>query len=231
MNVEVIVQNGKDASEAEKIGADRIELVSSIQQGGLTPSYDTMKQVLKRVSIPVQVMIRPHSDHFCYTIDDLKVIQEDIQKVVALGGYRIVFGALDVNNFINEQMLEHIISTFPQLDITFHRAFDEVLSQEDAYQTLTKYKRNVKRILTSGGESCCQDGQMRLKDLAQTANKVGGPKIMPGSGLNLHNIEEIHNTIQTDNYHFGKAVRIDQSFTKGFDIEIFNRIKSVLKND
>lgn len=230
MKLEVIAQNRKEAIQAENIGADRIELVSNIQEGGLTPSYGTIKQVLRSVSIPVQVMIRPHSSHFCYTAEDRQIIQEDIKKVVELGGTGIVFGGLDVNNAIDEQILEHIISTFPQLDITFHRAFDEVLSQGAAYQTLTKYKRNVKRILTSGGEGCCQDGQMRIRDLVRTAKKMGGPKIMPGSGLNLQNIEEIHGTVQADHYHFGKAVRIDQSFVKGFDVEVFNRIKNVLKS-
>ncbi|ASK62535.1 copper homeostasis protein CutC [Virgibacillus phasianinus] len=228
MMLEVIVQNVKEAIQAENLGADRIELVSVIQEGGLTPGYSTMKQVLSSVSIPVQVMVRPHSNHFYYTTEDMKIIKEDIKRIIEFGGERIVFGALDVNNAINEQILVDILNIYPQLDITFHRAFDDVLSQTEAYQTLTKYKRNVKRILTSGGEEDCWKGQKKLRDLVLTAKRNSGPKIMPGSGLSLQNIEEIHDIVQADQYHFGKAVRIDHSFTNGFDAQIMNKIKSVI---
>ncbi|EGA91383.1 copper homeostasis protein [Planococcus donghaensis MPA1U2] len=52
--IEVIVQNEQEAVEAEKLGAGRLELVSSINEGGLTPSFETIKQVLNSVAIPVQ---------------------------------------------------------------------------------------------------------------------------------------------------------------------------------
>ncbi len=152
MTLEVIVQNGEEAKQAEKLGADRVELVSAIAEGGLTPSYGTIQQVLEHVTIPVQVMIRPHSFHFCYSKGDLDIIWKDIEALIDMGGERIVFGALNRDSTINETALEAIITRFPQLDITFHKAFDEVPSLKDAYQTLAKYKKNIKRILTSGGK-------------------------------------------------------------------------------
>lgn len=69
--IEVIVQNDEEAIEAEKLGADRLELVAAIQEGGLTPSYGTIKQVLHSVRIPVSIMIRPHSYHYVYNQTDL----------------------------------------------------------------------------------------------------------------------------------------------------------------
>ncbi|WP_257349287.1 copper homeostasis protein CutC [Pseudalkalibacillus decolorationis] len=229
MMIEVIVQNGQEAIQAEKLGADRIELVSAIQEGGLTPSYGTVKQVLGSVSIPVQVMIRPHSYHYCYTDGDLQIIREDIKKVLELGGTNIVFGTLNKNNTINERILENIIGVSPQLDITFHRAFDEVPSLNEAYETLNKYKENVKRILTSGGEESCVDGKKKLRDLVSTAKKKDGPKIMPGAGLTHDNIQDIHNTVNADQYHFGKAIRVDHSFANDFDENLFKFINNKLR--
>ncbi|WP_221565970.1 copper homeostasis protein CutC [Alkalihalobacillus sp. TS-13] len=229
MVLEVIVQNGQEAVQAEKLGADRIELVSAIQEGGLTPSYGTIKQVLESVSIPVQVMIRPHSYHYCYTDGDLKIIREDIRKVLSLGGARIVFGALTKDNRIDEQILDTIIGTYPQLDITFHRAFDEVHSLDEAYESLIKYKMNVKRILTSGGEKSCIEGKWKLRKLVHIAKKMNGPDIMPGAGLTLDNIQGIHETVNANQYHFGKAVRIDQSFRNTFDEDVVKLIQKTLR--
>lgn len=229
--LEVIVQNGKEAVQAEKFGANRIELVAAIDEGGLTPSYGTIKQVMASVSIPVQVMIRPHSYHYFYNKGDLEIIHEDIRNVLNLGGTGIVVGVLNKDNTINEQVLEDIVDTFPQLDITFHRAFDEVPSQNEAYQILIKYRNNVKRVLTSGGVNSCFRGKKMLRDLVHTAKRLNGPKILPGAGLSPTNIQDIHHVVNADQYHFGKAVRVDQSFMNEYDEASFKLIINELKSE
>lgn len=226
MKVEVIVQNGQEAIQAENLGADRLELVSAMQEGGLTPSYGTIKQVLESVATPVQVMIRPHSYHFCYTDEDFKIIRDDIDVIQKLGSNRIVFGALNQDYTINTTMLEELIRLYPKLDITFHRAFDEVPSQQLAYETLTKYRQNVKRILTSGGKANAEAGKQQLQELAE---KGYGPVIIPGSGLTPTNINEIHEAVGATQYHFGKSVRVGNSFGNGFDPDVMKEVQEKLK--
>ncbi|PAV27606.1 copper homeostasis protein CutC [Virgibacillus profundi] len=225
MIIEVIVQNKEEAMEAERLGADRLELVSAIEEGGLTPSFGTIKQVLGSVSIPVQIMIRPHSYHFEYTESDLDTIYDDIKKVLDLGGTGIVFGALNKDKMINQEVLRDIINISAKLDITFHRAFDEVPSQEKAYHTLLEFKQNVRRILTSGGEADCEAGKYNLKKLVKLSKKYEGPQILPGAGLSGNNIKMIHQTVGADQYHFGKAVRKENSFANGFDEQEFGEIR------
>lgn len=226
MTIEMIVQNGTEAIEAEKMGADRLELVSAISEGGLTPSYGTIKQVLKSVSIPVYIMIRPHSHHYFYTDGDLEIIQEDIKQVLKLGGHRIVFGTLNRDLTINEEVLQTILDISPQLELTFHRAFDETRSVMDAYQTLTKYKQQIKTILTSGGANDCVAGMDNLEKLVKLSQKNQGPQIMPGSGLSLDNVEQIHESVQASQYHFGKAIRLNHSFASGFDEKTIQNIRT-----
>lgn len=228
--LEVIVQNRQEAVEAEKLGADRIELVSAIGEGGLTPSFGTLKQVLGSVSIPVQVMIRPHSYSFQISAEDMEIMKADIQAVLNLGGSGIVFGALNEDDTLNEKALADIIHLAPQLDITFHRAFDDVKSQEDAYRLLAKHKKHVKRILTSGGASNCEHGKNQLRYLADLSKELDGPVIMPGAGLSPENIQDIHDAVGADEYHFGKAVRIDQSFRNGFDHAAFKHVMKLTGN-
>lgn len=229
MQVEFIVLNSQDAIEAEKKGADRLELVSAIGEGGLTPSYGTIKQVLGSVSIPVYIMVRPHSNNFYYDESDFKIIKEDIKQIIALGGKNIVFGALNEDDSINEDMLKQVIEIAPEAEITFHRAFDETFSVMDAYQTLVKYKDHVKSILTSGGKDNCLLGKESLCKLVEESKKENGPVIMPGAGLSTLNIKEIHSIVQADQYHFGKAVRKDQLFANGFDQSVISEIQHILK--
>lgn len=228
MKIEFIIQNGEDAIQAEKYGADRLELVSAIGEGGLTPSYGTIKQVLSSVSIPVYIMVRPHSNDFYYQESDLEIIKEDIKQIISMGGKNIVVGALNKDDTINEDVLKSIIKIAPEAEITFHRAFDETVSVMDAYHTLVKYKEHVKSILTSGGKENCSLGKESLGELVKESKRLNGPKIMPGSGLSLENIKEIHKVVDADQYHFGKAVREEQSFTKGYDRTVLDEIKKVL---
>ena len=104
----------------------------------------------------------------------------------------------------------------------------EMCIRDRAYRTLAKYKENVKTILTSGGAADCVSGQQELAALVREAKSIKGPQIMPGAGLSLHNIQVIHQIVQANQYHFGKAVRVDQSFAKRFDKKVMNQLTGKL---
>ncbi|WP_337017663.1 copper homeostasis protein CutC [Oceanobacillus massiliensis] len=228
--IECIAENEKDAIAAEEIGASRIELVSAIQLGGLTPSYGTIKKTIEAVQIPVQIMIRPHSYGFIYNTHDKKAMKEDIASLYDMGHYRIVIGALEQNKKIDTDFLDDIFRVFPNLDVTFHRAFDEVEDQMEGYRTLVAYRNNIKRVLTSGGADTCMAGIESLRKLVQLQRELKGPHILPGSGVKLENIKELHQALQADEYHFGSGVRKHQSFEEGFDKEVIESIKSILSD-
>lgn len=228
MIIEMIVQNEEEAIQAEAYGANRLELVSAISEGGLTPSYGTIKRVLESTHLPVQIMIRPHSNGFVYHDSDWEVMKEDISIIKELGGTGIVFGALNNDGSIDEQLLEKVIKHASGLDITFHRAFDEVSSQKEAYKTLSQYKQDIKRILTSGGKPSCEDATEELKWLVEQAHLTGGPAILPGSGLSQENIATVHEIVKAKEYHFGSGVRVEKSFHHGFSQEAINQIRHVL---
>jgi copper homeostasis protein len=228
--MEWIVENEKDAIAAEKLGVSRLELVSAIQLGGLTPSYGIMKRVVEAVQIPVQVMIRPHNNGFIYDTYDKEAMKEDIALLYDFGHYRIVIGALDQNKKVDTGFLDNIFKEFPNLDVTFHRAFDEVEDQIEAYRTLMHYRTNIQRVLTSGGANSCAEGVDSLRKLVQLQHELNGPGILPGSGINLGNIKELHEAVQADEYHFGSGVRKHQSYEEEFAEEVIRQMKHVLSD-
>ncbi|SHN34826.1 copper homeostasis protein CutC [Gracilibacillus kekensis] len=226
MIIEVIVQNEYEAINAEQLGVDRLELVSKIEKDGLTPSLKSVEEVTKNVSIPVQVMLRPHNNGFHYSDEDVSEMKKTVQKMLKIGVTNFVFGALTENHMINEALLEEIINISPDIRLTFHRAFDFVRDIDEAYEVLTKYANVVERILTSGGEHDCFSGKEALISLVKKSKKNNGPAIMPGSGLNGDNFRKFHHEVQAQEYHFGKGVRLYQSYEHLFNSKVLETLKN-----
>lgn len=64
MILEVCVDSYSSLLTAKNAGADRIELCSALNIGGLTPSYGLMKQAKRVKDIEIFVIIRPRSGDF-----------------------------------------------------------------------------------------------------------------------------------------------------------------------
>lgn len=205
--IEVIVKNEKEALKAKAYGAQRLELVSALSEGGLTPSYGAISRVVQSVDIPVQVMIRPHSRGYVYDEADFQMFKEDIAIAKELGAAGVVFGCLREDNTIDEKMLESILQQAEGIEFTFHRAFDRVSDQRNAYKTLCQYDGAVTRILTSGGKELATDAKPELKELVKLSKELDGPVIMPGSGMTPANQAEMAAATGATEFHYGVAFR------------------------
>ena len=75
----------EDAVQAEKGGADRIELNSALFLGGLTPSIGTVQAVKNTLKIPVMCMVRPREGGFCYTDFDYMTCCHDMEALLNAG--------------------------------------------------------------------------------------------------------------------------------------------------
>ncbi|KKI89639.1 copper homeostasis protein CutC [Bacillus sp. SA1-12] len=226
--LEVIVLNEQDAEMAEAYGADRLELVTAIGEGGLTPSYGVIKRVVNRVNIPVMVMIRPHSHSFVYQKEEWDVMREDIKMAKELGASGIVFGGLTAKGSVDFSILEMVVKEAGSMSVTFHRAIDEAMPIE-IYKSLCESGLKINQVLTSGGRPNVMEGLQTLRDLVEdSVNGTDKPVIMPGSGLGLHNIEFVHETLQAPYYHFGSGVRKNGDFRYTIDGGILERIKEIV---
>ncbi|MCV9885561.1 copper homeostasis protein CutC [Metabacillus halosaccharovorans] len=228
MVLEVIAISLTDAKDAQEAGADRIELVTGIGEGGLTPSYGMIEQVCGEINIPVNVMIRPHSRSFDYNPDDVKTMVKDIQVCKKLGASGIVIGALTKDRSINQETLNRLIDASDGLDITFHRAFDEVLDPIRSLEILMSYKE-ISRILTSGGKNKVPDAVIEIQSLIQqSANSH--IEIMPGSGLTRGNLSQFMDQVNISEVHFGSGVRHQLSFSEFIDPNKIKSIKEIMKS-
>jgi copper homeostasis protein len=205
--LEIIATTMEDAIRIEAAGASRIELVSALTEGGLTPSYGLIKSVVANVKIPVNVMIRPHSKSFVYTLAEQRVMKEDILAVRHLKANGVVLGVLDESNQICEKALYELLEYCDGVEVTFHRAIDKLTDPVQGIQVLRKYPQ-IKTVLTSGGQ---ENIVTNIPIIQQMIAQAGHIRVMPGGGLNLNNIGQIMQETNAQDYHFGTFVRDNQS--------------------
>ncbi|GGE63054.1 copper homeostasis protein CutC [Priestia taiwanensis] len=227
MKLEVIATTVEDAIIAQQHGADRLELVTGMKEGGLTPSYATIKQVVKAVDIPVHVMIRPHSRSFYYNEYDVMTMIEDIEMAKQLGAHGIVLGGLRADNTIDEELLQRFLRHSGDMNVTFHRAFDEARDVYEAIEVLKQYPQ-ITHILTSGGQTSVLQAVAIMKELLIRTQDTT-LTILAGSGLSLDTIEDFIRETNIQEVHFGSGVRINNDALTTIDPIKLQQLKRMLE--
>ena len=198
---EACVESLIDALEAEKRGADRIELCDNLSQGGTTPSYGTIKVALSTLKIPVFPIIRPRGGDFCYTPAEIEVIKEDIKVCKSLGAKGVVLGILTADKKIDFKTLAEFMELAKPMEVTFHKAIDEL---EDPTLVIDELiNLGVKRILSSGTKPTALEGKDMLNKMIEKAGDR--LTIVVAGKVTKENLPEISSLIPSKEYH-GKII-------------------------
>lgn len=185
--IEAAVESLDDALAAVDGGADRLELCGNLAVGGITPASSLVDAVLQRVAMPVYVMIRPRGGSFVHSPAELDKMRRDIESMHELGADGVVVGVLDARGVIDARRMESLVATADGLPVTFHRAFDRVVDQCSALDTLIDL--GIERVLTSGGAPSALAGADRLRELVEHADDR--IVIMAGGGVRADNAAEL----------------------------------------
>lgn len=202
MKLEVIVTTLSEAIQAERLGADRIELIADMDNGGITPSFGMIRNVVEHVSIPVHVMIRPHARSFHFNEDDVETLLADIGLCRELGVDGIVFGALTPEGTIDERILGEVIKHKGEMTLTFHRAFDASRDVFEAMDVLNEYPE-VDILLTSGGAKTAPEGIETLIALKERTEMT----LLPGAGITVETLAILRERLDVAMVHIGNGVR------------------------
>ena len=189
MIVEVCASSLLSIKNAFRAGADRIELCSALEIGGLTPSLGLIKQSLEDNFLPIHCLIRPRQGHFFYSASEIKIIEQNIENAIALGCHGIVIGMHNKDFELDYNLLERLKSIVGTKFLTFHRAFDVILNPEKAIHDLIELGFDC--ILSSGQQEKAIDG---IDNLKRWNDKFGHKiSIMPGSGVDRDNCVDFKN--------------------------------------
>ncbi len=176
-----------DAIQAEKGGADRVELCSALFLGGLTPSIGTIQEAKRRLKIPVMVMVRPRGGGFCYTEAEMATMERDVEAAIDSGADGIVFGILQADGKIDEKRTKRMRRLIGKRQAVVHRAFDVTPDPFKALEQLVDL--GITRILTSGQRDSVQEGADLIAELIERAGKR--IEILPGGGIRPFNVREV----------------------------------------
>ena len=79
----------QSAINAQKGGADRIELCSNLVIGGLTPGKALFDLVKKYTNIKTRVLLRPRYGDYCYDQYEFEQLKEEVQMYCEMGAMEL----------------------------------------------------------------------------------------------------------------------------------------------
>ena len=203
MLLEVIVQTLEDAREAARGGADRLEVVRSIRDGGLTPRLSLVRAIAVETGLPLRVMVRENSG-----------FQTSAAERPALRAAAAAFAAESVDGLVvgfaasgqpDIRAVEDVLDAAPTASVTFHRAFDALTDPLSAIDDIARI-RGVDRILTSGGNATPESRCERLREYVGRA--AGRLIILAGGNVDLPAFTAIVRSGCVTEVHVGRAARV-----------------------
>jgi copper homeostasis protein len=205
--LEVAVDSLNRAAASERAGAHRLELCVDLQNGGLTPGIELIRQVRGAVQIPIHVMVRPRRGGFVYSASEFGEMQKSIHMIAAENVQGIVTGMLLPDRSVDTERTGKLVALASPMQVTFHRAFDETPDLVAALESVVL--TGAHRILTSGGAADAQTGASILRSLIHhAADRIA---ILPGGGLHSGNVAEVARATGAGELHTGLGEEIPYS--------------------
>ena len=198
--LEVCCGSVEDVLQAEKGGADRVELNSCLFHGGLTPSIGELITAKKLSKLPIMTMVRPRQGGFCYTNAEYQTALADAEALLANGADGLVFGFLNADGTLDEARTKQLVRLAGDRTKVFHRAIDVADDWKRMLGQLIEI--GVDRVLTSGLAPDVYYGIDVIREMMDFAQ--GAIQILPGAGVNLKNVDKIMEFTGCDQIHVAR---------------------------
>lgn len=220
--LEVIAKDIKDIEKINESVAQRIELVTGVEHGCLTPNIEVCKKAGEISKNPIVVMVRNHWDNFFITDTQLEEVLNQIKALRETKVQGIVWGAITPDNKIDVEALKQVVSEAGHLEVIFHKAFDILDDKIEGLQILKDY--GVKRVLTAGGEGLPTDNAETLRKM----QAIGGVEILIGGGVTLDSIPEIKK-LGFNDFHVGSKLRVEGSYEKEINLSLVKTFRELIE--
>jgi len=202
--VEICLETVQGMRAAQIGGADRVELCSALDVGGLTPSTGMMRFAADN-GIVARALIRPRAGLFRYDDDEIGVIENDIAAVRSFGLSGVVLGAAREDGRLDHDLLRRLLDRCAGLGKTLHRVFDLV---PDPFESLeVAIELGFDRILTSGQAPTALEGAALLGRLAAAAD--GRIIILAACGIDADNVGDLVRATSVREVHATCGGQID----------------------
>jgi copper homeostasis protein len=208
--LEVVVLSPADAEAAEAGGADRVQVVGSIEDEGLSPEPRLVSALRRSTGLSMRVMVRL-SDGFSTTGGELARLIGLAEDYLSLGAEGLVFGFLDADLEVDLEITGVMVDAIGGAPWTFHRAIDQALDYRRAWRQV-KQLPGLDAVLTAGSATGGSGGIEGLLARASEDADVARLALVTGAMTPEHvpwlSRAGIHQ------FHLGSVVRPGGSWTR-----------------
>ncbi|MGH3367352.1 MAG: copper homeostasis protein CutC [Nocardioidaceae bacterium] len=225
--LEVVALHPADAEAAESGGADRIQLVGSMEHGGLSCETATVSSVTRSTMLPVRVVLRL-SEGFSTTGGELTRLVGLAGDYLGAGADGVVFGFLNGQLDVDVGVCQAIVDDLDGAPWTFHRAVDHSLDSDRAWRHLRQLP-GLDAVLTAGSSLGVERGLEELSARAVADPSVAS-LVMAGGGLEPAHVPWLVRA-GVRAFHVGSSVRPQRSWSKAYVDPSFVRSWRLLIDD
>lgn len=181
--LEVIALHEQDARRAEEGGADRVELLGTMDHDGLSPEPKLVERVRRATTIQIRPMVRLR-EGFSTDGGEVTRLNGLIRAYLDAGADGVVLGYLNGHNEVDTEVMAELVNG--SFAFTFHRAVDHTFDYPDAWQVLPTLP-GITQVLTAGSARGVEHGLDQLVEIAK-GSPANARLIMAGGGLKAEHV-------------------------------------------
>ncbi|GAA2112178.1 copper homeostasis protein CutC [Microlunatus panaciterrae] len=221
--LEVIALHAADAERAEAGGADRLEIVGSMNADGLSPEPNLVGQIRRATSLPIRVMLRLR-EGFGTDGGEMSRLKGLASSYRSVGADGLVLGFLNGHTEIDVEVVRALVEG-SDWHWTFHRAIDSCIETDRAWRALRGLP-GLDQVLTAGSARGVSEG---LDDLVRRAKNdpAEAALIMAGGGLLAEHVPWLARA-GVRAFHIGSRARPQGSWKAYVDADLVRTWRTLI---
>ena len=214
--LELIALTLEDARAAVEAGAQRIELVGTMDKDGLAPTPELTAQIVRELpDLKVRPMLRLEEG---FGTEREEELIELAHQFAAIGVDGVVFGYLDEAGALDLPLIARIAQALEgQCPFTIHRAVDHAADYQGTWDALLTLDPRPDVVLTAGSTGGVGVGMPQLAE-AIRRHPEAAQMIQAGGGLKLQHVAQLRE-LGISQFHVGSGVRADGTFDSPISAE------------
>lgn len=208
--LEIIALGPADAEAAQEGGADRLEVVGTMEADGLSPEPRLIARIRQVCDLPMRVMLRT-GEGFTTSPSELNRLILLAEEYHEAGADGFVLGFLTPDLEVDVAATRKLAEGLQGLPWTFHRAIDHVLVADHGWRALRSLLGlGLDTVLTAGSARGLGTGADAL--VSRASEDPGAARlIMAGGGLSAEQVPWLAQA-GIRSFHVGSAVRPDRTW-------------------